>query len=103
MTHCSIFYCSAANSSTACLTVDLHGTQWLCNEHWKDICTLFNGVVAKCMKEDSEFGCKRNHHAEIDYRDWELSTVKYMDKCYDLCDGHFTLYDDLLGSKNIFY
>jgi len=99
MTKCCYAECSRDNYSTALLTVDVYGIQWFCDEHWKVMCLLFNGVVYKCLKNNK---CTRNYHAEFDPEASYLTTVKHDNKFFDLCDKHYNIYEELLGINSLF-
>lgn len=92
--YCDFDDCRNRNRDTGYIIRDSSGIKVLCEEHWKVINRLFE-MVSKCSRCDH--GCWRNHGADLYPDNRTNSSIKHMDKYWELCSIHIQLYQRFMS------
>jgi hypothetical protein len=82
--------CKEKNTELTSYTYDWAAIRYWCENHWGIVCLLFRLISAECDI------CERNHPADFFEHELNMSTIKFQDKYWDLCDYHYGLYHDLM-------
>mgnify|MGYP001573185642 CR=1 FL=1 len=86
---CDYDECKNKNRDTSFVTRDTSGIRVFCEPHWIAISSLFARAKNCALKE---WGCWRNHGADL-YEDERTSySVKHCDRYWELCSVHMDLY-----------
>jgi hypothetical protein len=87
---CSFRKCDENIFTSGTYTVDFYSHKQFCLRHWKQIMVLFNKGIIACVHKNA--GCMRNHTADFYLDDRSKRTTKFLDRSYDLCNGHWYVY-----------
>lgn len=87
---CSFLGCDKNTYETSTYTIDYYSHKEFCRYHWRQIMTLFNRGVIKCVQKNS--GCVKNHAADMLLENRGKRTVKFIGRNYDLCYPHWAVY-----------
>lgn len=86
---CTYKDCRDHNTNTGRYVVDVYGPRFFCDAHW-----VLAGYIFRIIKECED--CHRNHKADWDRNYITYDSVKYQNKWWELCDYHWSLYDDMV-------
>jgi hypothetical protein len=93
-TYCDFDDCSSISEDTNLTVRDNDGIRSLCAEHWRTLNRLFE-KVSECYRKD--FGCWRNHGADLYPNERSEYSIKYLDKYWELCDIHLQVYERFMS------
>lgn len=93
-TYCDFDECKTVSEDTNFTVRDNSGIKSLCSEHWRVMNKYFE-KVSECARK--EFGCWRNHGADLYPNERTEFSIRHMDKYWEVCDIHIQIYERVMA------